>query len=369
MEPMPAPTDTTPAPPPTSPAPGSPRRRLGWSIVALVCAAVCVAILAVSAVVGMSLLRAYHTPKLSWLGNTDDVRDQVRRRAGGEAFRFAVLGDVKKGTGTFARVMAEAAKTKPDFVILTGDQASEPRYLRHGLFVRALAEADPGAPVLFAPGNHDIRTGAEVSVAEFEAMYGPCQFDLLLGRNLFVFLNDNLTYSQPKAWSYLAEVLRKRKGQADRLFVTMHVPPRLPGVPVRHTLGPGDKAFHKVLARFPGPRWVFCGHYHGYVRHEDGLTTTIITAGAGAPLYGPVGTFHNLVTVEVDGETVRDGVIRVEPDPSPWPHRWHNVLVEADFAYGRDWRWTALGVVAHVVVLAALVFWIRLYRRCRAPRA
>ena len=279
--------------------------RCGHGVLALLALAALACVLAVL-IVGMETQGGTATPLL---GNSPENVQRAIQRAGPDAFTFLVVGDVRRGTATFEKLLALASREAPAFVVIAGDFVASPRFADHRLFATEITEDAPPFPIFLVPGNHDVSPHGPFRVEDFEQAYGPAQFHFTIGDRLFVFLNN-----VPPARAagshvrFLQRALSAPPRTVRDIFVFMHIPPlRRPGHPA-----PGRATTDEPLLELFSKhhvRYVFAGHHHGYWKRESDGTTYIVTGGGGARLHDPSTGFHHLVKVTVEGGRVDETVI------------------------------------------------------------
>ncbi len=233
-------------------------------------------------------------------------------------FQFVVFGDTRTRHEFHQRVVAAILKTRPDFVIHTGDLVSdgsdtaqwpiffsiERELLRNAVFY----------PVL---GNHERNNPQyyeffDVKSPFYSFNWGNLHFTLLnsdVGNAAMSAAAKEAFWQEQLKW--LEEDLAKSQKSTMR-FVAFHHPPftamgkRAAGTErMQADFVPLFEKF-KVTA-------VFNGHDHNYQHHEKNGVNYIVTGGGGAPLYTldapipgvtkKVEKTEHYVTVKVAGDT------------------------------------------------------------------
>ena len=257
-------------------------------------------------IVGMETQGGAATPLL---GNSPENVQRAIQRAGPDGFTFLVVGDVRRGTATFEKLLKLASGEAPAFVVIVGDFVASPRFADHRLFAAEIAEDAPPFPIFLVPGNHDVSPHGPFRIGDFRQAYGPAQFHFSIGDHLFVFLNNvppgRTTGSHIR---FLDRALSQAPRTVRDTFVFMHVPPLArSGEPARGRATTDEPLLE--LIRKHHVRHVFAGHYHGYWKRESEGTTYIVTGGGGARLRDRSTGFHHLVRMAVDGDKVGETVI------------------------------------------------------------
>jgi len=253
--------------------------------------------------------------------NAEAIHKILKKIDNEQNFSFVVLGDSQRRFKTFRKVVKEALKHKPDFIINTGDMTGSGKYHQYVEFINELKKID--APVISIIGNHDDNNlGAQC----FAHIFGPHNFYFSINDFLFVFLdnNENNTVmdfvelgdpaSLRKSFEFedgfddhqieqLAMLLKKGK----QAFISMHKPP--PIEPFQfHCFHRNSSSFLELMRRFKDTvEYVFSGHIHGYAETSYDDNTYVVTGGSGADLVddrkGITGKY-NYILVNVAGEKV-----------------------------------------------------------------
>jgi predicted MPP superfamily phosphohydrolase len=280
--------------------------------------------LCVTVVVGLHVQTAkFH----KFLGNGFENIAYVNETTDANDFTFIVTGDVKGGTATFEWLLNFSQLDKPAFIVVLGDFVSNPDLIRHKLFAVEMAEYAQHLPMFLVPGNHDINPDSAFRLKDFEAVWGPAQFQFTIGKNLFIFLNNAPPYNKTvKYLKFLEEVLLEQAEKAEKIFVFMHVPPSgLDSSLMCNGLAGSEKFFE--LAKKYNIDYVFAGDHHGYVKTERDGTTFIVTGGGGARLRGSHGRFHHVIRIEVKNGTVTETVFAGKKQLETLELIEHNMVV------------------------------------------
>jgi predicted MPP superfamily phosphohydrolase len=187
------------------------------------------------------------------------------------SFRFAVISDTQRFYDELDDVV-EALKQRSDidFVLLTGDITDfgitkEYRWVNERLDKLHV-------PVLTVIGNHDCQgNGKKI----YQAMYGPMDYTVNIGRNRFVFINTNsLEFTEPVPDLDFFRAALKDTQNFDNAFVLSHIAPYD---------GDFNKSLEQEFARISRESKVkvsIHGHQHGYTPerkfYNDGVDYLIV---------------------------------------------------------------------------------------------
>lgn len=248
--------------------------------------------------------------------------------AGGEPFRFAIIGD-KTGASPgdwplFDLTLNEVNKWRPDFAVMVGDMvegdSTDPvrideqwrEFLGH---VQALE-----VPLFIIPGNHDIPNPP--ALADWHERHGRSYYSFVYRDCLFIMLNamehwkDNGASLGETQTGYALDVL-KRHPNPRHTFIFIHVP---------HWQGSAHAEWLRIEEGLRvRPHTVIAGHIHrnSYEERNGGQYVTVAASKGAAPFaeapQAPeFGAFPAWAQVSVsDG---RAEVTLVEPgSPRTWP--------------------------------------------------
>lgn len=223
--------------------------------------------------------------------------------SGAPSFRFGVLGDSQKGLGSINRLFTRLNQEGPDFHVHTGDLVSRNDDGHYELARQTLSQEVTRPWMLTVPGNHDIKGGPE----RFEAAFGPREYSFDRGGLSFFTLDNALASRWENDW--LEAELKKVEGRKIVLF--LHVPPFDPRKPA-FAPAEGWEPFVELCRKFK-VAYVFSGHAHGYVRHEDQGTVYIANGIGGDSDSWQYGQRVMATMVEVAPGKVRDWTVEIEP--------------------------------------------------------
>lgn len=235
-----------------------------------------------------------------------------------EDFSFAVIGDNKNSISTFQKIITSIDNDPSiKFVINTGDMVFDGSPVKYNFFLKQIKKFR--VPLLVVPGNHDV---ADHGTENYIEIFGPLYYSFHFGKAYFIILNNS---NEERIDSYqmwwLREELEKSKAYKYR-FLFMHVPiydPRF-----KHEQQPGHsmkdlknaKELLSLIEKY-NVTMVFAGHIHGYFKGNWGKVPYIITAGAGAELFGtnPKHYFYHYIKVNVSDKGVNYELVKMKsPD-------------------------------------------------------
>lgn len=229
--------------------------------------------------------------------------DQTKRD-----FTFAVFGDNRGSTTVFPTLISRVNSDNVLFALDNGDLVESGTVSNYRLFLGQVVASTK--PFLTAIGNHE-------DESSYHALFGPSYYNFTIGDSLFIVLDDsNAKNIDGAQLEWLKSKLAAGQSQKYR-FVIMHVPlydPRLSGEAVEHSLSDLNFA-HMLNALFDQNHvtLLITSHIHGYFEGVWGKTPYILTAGAGAPLYGtdPAHFFYQYVLVHVSPGGVTHEVVKI----------------------------------------------------------
>jgi predicted phosphodiesterase len=244
------------------------------------------------------------------------VRDSI---AGRDHFRFAVLGDNRYNLKQLKKTLDMIAQDKPDFVIHTGDLTSAGKYKQYMNLLDTIAGFK--IPIIFVLGNHDTN---KRGIACFLHIFGPVSFYFDINKYRFIFINNTSENAQPEFFrlpedddlnqgvalgldDYQMRGLENLvKGSAHN-FIILHIPPPVEIYRFHSFIKNGDNFIALMKQYASRIALVLSGHIHGYGEAEQDGVTYIVTAGAGARLFGPsrgVINKYNYVLVDVTAANI-----------------------------------------------------------------
>ncbi|MDD5557008.1 MAG: metallophosphoesterase [bacterium] len=278
----------------------------------------------------------------------------------GAPVEFAVVSD-PHASAVFARLAAEIARGRPDFVILLGDFVRGPDLARNRFFWDEIRRTGIDCPIFIVLGDNDVtpRRGAvepEVTLAQYAAWYGPRNFSFRAGDCLFLLLFNVRGVHGGEYLAFLGKALERRPSEARHVFVCAHVPPwfSLPGAPEGYL--ENDPAFFDLLERHR-VGYALSGHEHGQWRGRHRGTDFIRLAGGGGRLPEPEGwgMFHHAARFRIDGDLVAEELLVVPRTRAPLKALRHACWVHAYPFWRRHPLLLAAAVAAPALLLILLM--------------
>ncbi len=199
----------------------------------------------------------------------------------------------EKETLLYEKAIAGVNRLKPDFIVITGDfvhnQSSESQ---NEEFQRITAKVDPGIPVYYSPGNHDVgREPDKQSLKRYKKRYGKDRFSFQHKGSAFIGFNTSLIKGkkeklEEKQYKWLTSQLKKYQ-EANHIILLCHYPfyNQTIDEPERNSnLGPEARQKYLPLFDDANVRAVFSGHYHNNALSSYGNVELITTSAVGKPL-------------------------------------------------------------------------------------
>lgn len=241
-------------------------------------------------------------------GNTLENVARIKSQAP-EKFRFAVMGDPEDGIQVFGDLVDQAKTHGCDFMIIPGDVIHGERDARFLYFFNKLGQHGFEAPVFAAIGNHD---GYE----SFHKYFGPEDFYFRYSNSLFVMIDSAYQEPDAKQIQWCEAVLKQHRQETKHAFIFLHCPP----FPVKKNSPAftipkaGSDPFFDMIQKYTVTA-VFAAHLHSYRKYMLGPIPYIITGAAGGTLQED-DAFYHYVEVDVDGDAVKDTVVRSNVVPT-----------------------------------------------------
>lgn len=232
---------------------------------------------------------------------------QVERlqAADGGPLTFAVLGDSRSNPEVFERVLKDlAGDPSLAFAIEVGDLVERGTLEQFDAFFKQI-QPYARMPFLTVVGNHDLGKNQDLTL--YREIFGPDYYAFPVKGNYFIMVNDveGSEVGEPQ-WRWLEDELKKSQSYKTRL-VFLHTPlfdPR--GGDKHHCLPEAAGRRLAALFRQYHVTHIFAGHIHSYFSGNWDGVPYIITAGAGAPLYGTDAAhfFYHYLKVTLRGDQV-----------------------------------------------------------------
>ena len=199
----------------------------------------------------------------------------------------------EKETILYEKAVAGINQLNPDFVIITGDFVHDRNSeAQVNEFKRITAKINPGIPVYYSPGNHDIgQTPDEKSIKEYKKNYGSDRFSFRHKGSSFIgfnsgFIKAKLVKPEQKQYNWLTKELKKGQG-ASHIILFCHYPFFNKTVDEPTAYSNIDQEYRKkYLDLFDNNKVdaVFSGHYHNNSLSTYGNMQLVTTSALGKPL-------------------------------------------------------------------------------------
>ncbi len=200
---------------------------------------------------------------------------------------FLVFGD-SKGSKYFPLVLKRADTLQPDFCITTADLVNKGGG-KQGKIDYALLDELGGwfmrkYPMWPTVGNHE-EAGGNDGIENFSNFFGmkKAMYSFDYGNAKFIALPWPKINNNKKKLKWLKKELRRARGK--HIFIYKHRPHYTVGSKSYEDVDGIETATTKLYDRY-NVTAVFSGHDHIYYRTKRHGTNYIISAGAGAPIYG-----------------------------------------------------------------------------------
>jgi 3',5'-cyclic AMP phosphodiesterase CpdA len=264
---------------------------------------------------------------------------QFKENPPADEWTFAVMGDNRYTCWScdwmYEKVIESMSGESFDFAINTGDfvdTGTEDRYLIY--LERLQRQSFPTVHVL---GNHDLPAEDSHDFSLFEKYFGRTYFYFDYQNARFIILN-NASHEfggEQRAWldKTLAEAGNRLK------FVFMHIPTFNPSRKPHYLIKWDEDLipFEEIIRRNKVDI-LFTGHSHLYSDTVYKGIRTIVTGGAGAPLYetSDRGGFYHWVKVTVNGKSVHAGPVMIRQ--GYWSRVLYNTFYFFYFDLCDNWK-------------------------------
>ncbi len=226
-----------------------------------------------------------------------------------QAFSFAVFGDnhgnLRMLSDIFTRIKADR---DIQFAVNVGDMVNRgdaSQFKAYADFVN-----NSGVKVYHVMGNHDAYNGD----GQFIKYFGRTYYSFDHENAHFIVLNNALNmYFDETQLDFLEKDLEANKGRG--IFVFFHKPAFDPSNVYREFVMSDRRLAVKMMDLFKKykVRYVSSGHIHAYLRSESSGVVYLVTGGGGGVLHLPafMGGFYHYVKITVDGDKVKDEVVKL----------------------------------------------------------
>lgn len=262
--------------------------------------------------------------------NIENIR-KIREDIDPSRFKFVVLGDSESRHDIFSRVIKDALRHKPDFILSVGDLTEQGK-VRHYLREIEFIKKNIPVPFITVIGNHDHYNFGYLT---FARVFGPLDFYFDIGGFRFICIDNNFKQKvkdivelprSDAGWKAIDgfddEMLGRLEGLiaggARSSLIFMHQPPPLDGLGDRGFRQNSEKFMELIRSEGSTVRYVCSGHAHGYAEYKIGDIEFIVTGGAGGRhrvVHNARLTHkYNYVLFEVNGNEIKDTVCFVETE-------------------------------------------------------
>ena len=199
----------------------------------------------------------------------------------------------EKETALLEKATDGINRLHPGFVVFTGDivhNQHSPDQIRE--FKRVVARINPGIPVFFTPGNHDIGQNPDKeSLKQYRQNYGKDRFAFLHKGSAFIgfnssFLKARLVKQEQEQFNWLTARFRKYRN-AEHIILFCHYPffNSKPGEPESYSnIAPDCREKYLSFFESNGVDAVFSGHLHNNKVLTSGKVLLVTTSALGKPL-------------------------------------------------------------------------------------
>jgi len=259
---------------------------------------------------------------------------------------FIVLSDTGSQNWTLERLVDDAQKFHPDFMLHLGDLVVY-RNIEHMYWM--MDEIDDkldNVPMYFVPGNHDVKRKKGIDKTAFNRVFGELYYWFSYGRILFIGLDSSAEEIDEEQWQFFEQVMTKIRPNFEKVVLFTHVPPQVPEGKHIHTLKPEHvQKMAEMLKKYPVDV-IFAGHVH-YYSEQDFQNTKIYTCPPSGQYFG--GDVRKFGYLNV---RIKEGDIFVEPVYTDRPKKseWWDILF-VDLILTNKVRW-----IAGIALLIGLCF-------------
>ncbi|MFQ5822394.1 MAG: metallophosphoesterase family protein [Candidatus Heimdallarchaeota archaeon] len=300
-------------------------------------------------------------------GNFERVRELLASDEQRDEFSFAVVGDTRRGPGTFEQIWQKLKDEPLSFMVLLGDCVREGTAGYHRFFRSEWAgKAALPFPVFYVAGNHDVDRET-FPISQFEKIYGPTNFSFGYHGSLFIVLRIlNKPYSTKESLAFLESLLSARRHDYRKVFVFMHIPPYVSSDFFARRFE-DEKRLVALFDRFHVD-YVIAGDYHGYARVKLRNTVYLVSGGGGSHLEEQkFGRFHHAIVIKVRPNSVSERILQVNKKGDFEDRAKELALAEVYPWMEKNWP---VAILLNVGILGILFWAFRGFlRHCRTSRS
>lgn len=234
-----------------------------------------------------------------------------------EGFQFIVLGDNRINQPVWEAVCKSISQKNALFAIVTGDLVREGEPEQFDKYLFGVMEKYGNFNLVPVVGNHDVSSDGLAFAYLTSFGYNALNYYFDYGDSRFVILDNCSRVTDFAAQLDVADRWLSETPEGYRKFVFMHVPSGEIKKWSYHSMsGEKSRQFTDLMTRHKVDH-VFAGHIHAYSTASYAGVDYTVTGGAGADLheqYGPAGSVHHYLIVDVTPEGVRQQVVRLYPE-------------------------------------------------------
>ena len=249
-----------------------------------------------------------------WGGETDEVIE-AQLFKGNRIRRAAAITGFEDETRLFSEAISEANRLKPAFVIVCGDMVNDPNSEpERAEVLRIAGQLDPGIPIHWVPGNHDVGadtvSATPASLRVYRDAFGPDYYAFQHGGASFLVLDSITIYNPdpvPGEWeaqlAFIESELAAAATRGGPIIAFSHHPAFLktPNEPDDYWNWPLERRELLLqLLRDAGVLAIFAGHWHRNNHASYGDMQVIASGPVGYPL-GDDPSGYRVVKVHGDG--------------------------------------------------------------------
>jgi len=234
-----------------------------------------------------------------------------------EGFRFIVFGDNRINLPVWKAICKSISHRNGVFAIAVGDLVREGEPEQFDQYLFGILEAHGTFNFLPVVGNHDISyDGLAVS---FLTSFGPNALNYYFdyGNSRFVILDNCSRVTDFIDQLEVADRWLTETPEGFYKFVFAHVPSGEIKKWSYHSMsGERSRKFTELMTKHEVDH-VFAGHIHAYSTASYAGVDYTVTGGAGAQLhrqYGPKGSVHHYIIVDVTPAGIQQQVVRLYPE-------------------------------------------------------
>ena len=250
------------------------------------------------------------------IGNFERIRNSLRDQPAKDTFAFAVVSNTVE-TGTFMQICDKLRGEPLSFLIILGDFVQTCTKANHDYFKSEyIKRCRLPFPVFFVPGDRDVLYDEmndnmdEVTLPDFERVYGPANFSFEYGGCLFIGLCTlPAPYSNRDSMDFLASVLTTPRNDNKPVFVLTHMSP-IAMEDFNADSFEGARDLAKLVDHYEVD-YVISADGHGGAGTKQGNTTYLAAEGGTASSQDKkiVGGAHHALVFTVHSDSVSEEIV------------------------------------------------------------